>query len=73
MKHEYTAILNHLRVKHNMTLTEYTETHMKQGEEGDEVTDDNIAEEEETEVGEDNVEGADINDDQFYVVSTEAS
>merc|ERR1712130_733776 len=73
VKHEYTAILNHLRVKHNMTLTEYTETHMKQGEEGDEVTDDNIAEEEETEVGEDNVEGADINDDQFYVVSTEAS
>ena len=56
-----------------MTLTEYTETHMKQGEEGDEVTDDNIAEEEETEVGEDNVEGAEINDDQFYVVSTEAS
>ena len=29
MKHEYTAILNHLRVKHNMTLTQYTQTHIK--------------------------------------------
>ena len=29
MKHEYTAILNHLRVKHNMTLTQYTQTYIK--------------------------------------------
>lgn len=29
MKHEYTAILNHLRVKHNMTLTEYTQTYIR--------------------------------------------
>ena len=29
MKHEYTAILNHLRVKHNMTLTHYTQTYIK--------------------------------------------
>ena len=29
MKHEYTAILNHLRVKHNMTLTSYTQTYIK--------------------------------------------
>ena len=27
VKHEYTAILNHLRVKHNMTLTHYTQTY----------------------------------------------
>merc|ERR1719483_1920725 len=29
VKHEYTAILNHLRVKHNMTLTQYTQTYIK--------------------------------------------
>ena len=29
VKHEYTAILNHLRVKHNMTLTSYTQTYIK--------------------------------------------
>ena len=29
IKHEYTAILNHLRVKHNMTLTHYTQTYIK--------------------------------------------
>jgi hypothetical protein len=29
VKHEYTAILNHLRVKHNMTLTIYTLTYIK--------------------------------------------
>ena len=29
MKHEYTAILNHLRVKHNMTLTAYTQTYIR--------------------------------------------
>jgi len=29
VKHEYTAILNHLRVKHNMTLTHYTQTYIK--------------------------------------------
>jgi hypothetical protein len=29
VKHEYTAILNHLRVKHNMTLTLYTHTYIK--------------------------------------------
>ena len=29
MKHEYTAILNHLRVKHNMTLTTYTQTYIR--------------------------------------------
>lgn len=29
MKHEYTAILNHLRVKHNMTLTHYTQTYIR--------------------------------------------
>ena len=29
VKHEYTAILNHLRVKHNMTLTLYTLTYIK--------------------------------------------
>merc|ERR1712228_256824 len=27
VKHEYTAILNHLRVKHNMTLTTYADLH----------------------------------------------
>jgi predicted transcriptional regulator/uncharacterized C2H2 Zn-finger protein len=29
VKHEYTAILNHLRVKHNMTLTAYTQTYIR--------------------------------------------
>jgi len=29
VKHEYTAILNHLRVKHNLTLTQYTQTYIK--------------------------------------------
>merc|ERR1719220_1209800 len=29
VKHEYTAILNHLRVKHNMTLTAYTQTYTR--------------------------------------------
>merc|ERR1712233_301091 len=29
IKHEYTAILNHLRVKHNMTLTHYTQPYIK--------------------------------------------
>jgi len=29
IKHEYTAILNHLRVKHNMTLTEYSQNYMR--------------------------------------------
>merc|ERR1719188_1674303 len=29
VKHEYTAILNHLRVKHNMTLTNYTQTYIR--------------------------------------------
>jgi hypothetical protein len=29
VKHEYTAILNHLRVKHNMTLTLYTQTYIR--------------------------------------------
>lgn len=29
MKHEYTAILNHLRTKHTMTLTMYTQTYIK--------------------------------------------
>ena len=29
VKHEYTAILNHLRVKHNMTLTQYTQTYIR--------------------------------------------
>ena len=66
VKHEYTAILNHLRVKHNMTLTHYTQTHIR-GEQavpepelvpGDhepvEITPElNIAEEEEEDVEED--------------------
>ena len=34
MKHEYTAILNHLRVKHNMTLTQYTQTYIRPGAPG---------------------------------------
>ena len=29
VKHEYTAILNHLRVKHNMTLTHYTQIYVR--------------------------------------------
>lgn len=33
VKHEYTAILNHLRVKHSMTLTEYTRTYIKTSQE----------------------------------------
>ena len=62
VKHEYTAILNHLRVKHNMTLTQYTQTYIRgelaepgePGEPGDhdpvEITPElNIAEEEQEE------------------------
>ena len=56
VKHEYTAILNHLRVKHNMTLTQYTQTYIRGelAEPGDhepvEITPElNIAEDEEEE------------------------
>ena len=54
MKHEYTAILNHLRVKHNMTLTHYTQTYIKPA--GKVPSEDNIEEE-------------DVSDnDQFFLV-----
>ena len=78
MKHEYTAILNHLRVKHNMTLTNYTQVHIKQAEAGgdqeESVLEDEEMIEDEMEEENGNTEAVDSNqDDQFYVISTETS
>ena len=73
MKHEYTAILNHLRVKHNMTLTQYTQTHIKPVTTG--PLPDLQAEEAEHEYGEeaeDEREMASSSDDQFYVVYSDS-
>lgn len=71
MKHEYTAILNHLRVKHNMTLTQYTQTYIKgeiavaglEDHEPVEITPElNIAEEDEEAEELDEAEEAEIRD-----------
>ena len=78
MKHEYTAILNHLWVKHNMTLTNYTQVHIKQadagGDQEESVVEDEEMIEDEMEEENGNTEAVDSNqDDQFYVISTETS
>ena len=66
VKHEYTAILNHLRVKHNITLTNYTQTYIKKDENGanEEANDDGA-------MDVDNEVDTDNHEDQFYVVCTD--
>ena len=76
MKHEYTAILNHLRVKHNMTLTQYTQTYIKPGtgtspgqlDEAEETEQEAREEEQEELVEQEEREMATSSEDQFYVV-----
>ena len=82
VKHEYTAILNHLRVKHNMTLTQYTQTYVKPvttgpppGEEDEsegleEADEADEAEHSGAEEGEE--EMASSSEDQFYVVYSDS-
>ena len=73
MKHEYTAILNHLRVKHNMTLTQYTQTYIKPVITGPppglQAEDENEAEHE---AGEEEEEITTSSEDQFYVVYSDS-
>ena len=75
MKHEYTAILNHLRVKHNMTLTQYTQTYIKPVITGPppglQAEDENEAELEAGEEGEEE-EITTSSEDQFYVVYSDS-
>ena len=71
VKHEYTAILNHLRVKHNMTLTQYTQTYIKPvttgPPPGDETESEALHEAEEADHS-----GGDDGEDQFYVVYSDS-
>ena len=71
VKHEYTAILNHLRVKHNMTLTQYTQTYIKPVTTGAPPGQQDEAEETEPEAGDEEQEEREMatsSEDQFYVV-----
>ena len=79
VKHEYTAILNHLRVKHNMTLTQYTQTYIKPvttgPPPGEDAESDVLyeAEEEDNSGGDEGEEEiASSSEDQFYVVYSDS-
>ena len=79
VKHEYTAILNHLRVKHNMTLTQYTQTYVRPvttgPPPGEEAESEVLMEAEEVEhsgAEEGEEEMASSSEDQFYVVYSDS-
>ena len=79
VKHEYTAILNHLRVKHNMTLTEYTQTYIKPvttgpppGEEAELEALEEADEADQSGAEEGEEEMASSSEDQFYVVYSDS-
>ena len=79
VKHEYTAILNHLRVKHNMTLTQYTQAYVKPvttgpppGQEAESEALDEVEEAEHSGVEDGEEEIASSSEDQFYVVYSDS-